>query len=382
MNLAVDVCAEFTGHIHFLAIPPRGRKRSIAFISDLNSALDSKFKLANNDRLHFANLSYAEFLQYGEILPKFFGQDRLHFSQEGALALKRKIENYCREFYDRPEAAHTDLTQILLDANLDTTINTLPRTPSPMPPTMKTFKIPSSTPKPKKSIAPYVETVTPTPTPTVKPQTPTAKPKTPTVKAKTPTAKPSTPTALPPTSDDMETDEIDDSKVKSVSFIFESSLGNMKAAKSKFWRFLKSKGQIRQVFYLGKKTLVVQAKNEIAEEIFKISSLEEIFGKNKFRKTITAKKNKKRKTQEGISKINSKKMKRMDKWEAEMRLQLEKKEKENAELRLENREMFSKLKDAENEAKMTKIIYEEKCLEEFGKNPDFSRAERRLLRKD
>ena len=150
MKFAVEIGDKFSGHIHFLAIPP-SRRRSIAYTGNLNAALDSKFTLLNKQKLHFANLNYAEFMQFGEILPRFFGKDNLHFSQTGAEALRRKIEEYCRNFYKCPATAHTDLTQVLLDTNLDATVTSQPRTPPPMPPTMKPSL--QSTPLPRRPFA-------------------------------------------------------------------------------------------------------------------------------------------------------------------------------------------------------------------------------------
>lgn len=95
---------------------------------------------------------------------------------------------------------------------------------------------------------------------------------------------------------------------------------------------------------------------------------------------MMAQKAKKRKSQQSIHSNNTKKMKNMDKWEEEMRLQLKNKDKEIAALRKENREMYGKAKDAEHERDLVKTIYSEKFIESTGKEANFSRAEKKLLK--
>lgn len=143
----------------------------------------------------------------------------------------------------------------------------------------------------------------------------------------------------------------------------------MIVAKNKLFQILKTKGFIKACFFLGKKTIVANAAESVANEIFNIpeSDLEKIFSGNPCRRTKSVKKNKKRKTQDSLSLKNSKKIKVMDKWEQEMRNNLAKKEFENQALQQEVMKWYGEAKDAKHEAHVTKVIYGEKFIEETGK---------------
>lgn len=85
VNLAKEVRGIFTGNIHFLAIPPRGRRRSVAYVGELNKILKSRFLAENIKNLYFADLDYADFVgKNGEIATQFFSRDFLHLSSSGS----------------------------------------------------------------------------------------------------------------------------------------------------------------------------------------------------------------------------------------------------------------------------------------------------------
>lgn len=132
-NFAKEVRSIFTGNIHFLAIPPRGRQRSIAYVGELNKYLKNRFLFEKIKNLYFADLNFDDFIgKNGEIVKNFYSRDYLHLSPSGSEKIQEKIKDYFRRFYDRPAPGHTNLTHLMIDTDLDETAPQSPTaTPSP-----------------------------------------------------------------------------------------------------------------------------------------------------------------------------------------------------------------------------------------------------------